>query len=242
MHRPLEQFEIRRFIPLHYNGWDLSFTNSSLYITAAALLTMLVLGLPFIRSRAIPGNWQAFAEILYGFIEDMVDSNIGHEGKRFYPFIFTMFFAVALMNLLGLLPYSFTATSHVVVTAALAGVVFIVITLAGLFKHGLHFFSLFLPSGTPWVLAPLMIVIEIFSYLSRPITLSVRLAANMIAGHILLKVLAGFIIMMGLAWGLIAPFPFLVLFTGFEIFVALLQAYIFAILTCAYVNGVLHLH
>lgn len=240
-HSPLHQFEIHPIIPINVAGIDISFTNSSLFM----VLTTLIVASFFImamRSRAlVPGRMQSMAEACYQFVATIVKENVGSEGRKYFPFIFSIFMFVVVGNLLGMLPYSFTITSHIIVTFALAIAIFIGVTVIALFRHGLHFFSFFLPKGTPWWLAPLMVVIELFAYLARPVSLSVRLAANMVAGHILLKVIAGFVVSMGLMWGWV-PIPFIVVLTGFEIFIALLQAYIFTILTCVYLNDAIHLH
>ena len=171
----------------------------------------------------------------------MLRQNTGNEGQPFFPFIFSLFMFILFANMFGLLPYSFTVTSHIAVTFAMAIVVIGGITLLGLFKHGLGWFKLFVPSGVPIVLLPLITVIEMISYLTRPLSLSVRLFANMLAGHTMLKVFAGFAIMLG-AWGGWAPFAFMIAFTGLEVLVAFLQAYVFAILTCIYLNDALHVH
>jgi F-type H+-transporting ATPase subunit a len=241
MHSPLAQFEIKPFIPLNLAGMDVSFTNASLFMVLAVGIILALCWLPFLRPKIVPGPMQSLAEMLFSLIDNMVEENVGHGGKRFVPFVFSLFLFVLFANLLGLTPYSFTTTSHIAVTFTLAILVFLVMTITGFVIHGAHFFSFFLPAGTPLWLAPLMIIIELFTYLSRPITLSVRLAANMVAGHVLLKVLAGFVLMMGLMWGWV-PLSFLVMFTGFELFVAVLQAYIFTILTCAYLNDAVHMH
>lgn len=242
MHNPLSQFEIRylaEFKPIE--GLNLSFSNSSLFmvVAVASIIALMVLST---RKRAlVPGRWQSVAEVMYEFVATMLKENVGTEGRQYFPLIFSLFMFILFCNLLGMLPYGFTVTSHVAVTFALAVLVFLGVTTIALVRHGFHFFAHFLPKGTPWWLAPLMIVIEIFAYLARPISLSVRLFANMMAGHVLLKVIAGFVVGMGLAWGWL-PLSFTVLLTGFEIFVAILQAYIFTILTCVYLNEAIHLH
>lgn len=241
-HNPLDQFKIQKLIELPpVAGFDISFTNSSLLMVIGVITVLAFLGLST-RSRAlIPGRWQAMAEMTYEFVNGMVKENVGHEGKKYFPFIFTLFIFVLFLNLLGLIPGAFTVTSHIIVTFALAAFIFVGVTLISIAKHGLHFFTAFLPPGTPWWLAPLMVVIEIFSYLSRPFSLSIRLAANMVAGHTLIKVMAGFVFAMSW-WGGWAPLAFITVFTGFEVLIAMLQAYIFAVLTCVYLHGALHLH
>lgn len=241
-HNPLDQFKIQPLVDLPtLAGFNISFTNSALMMVIAVLAVIAFLGLTT-RSRAlVPGRMQSMAELTYEFISGMVKDNVGHEGKKYFPFIFTLFIFILFCNLLGMIPFSFTATSHIIVTFALALIIFIGVTLIAIAKHGFHFFGSFLPAGTPWWLAPMMVIIEIFSYLSRPFSLSIRLAANMVAGHTLIKVMAGFIFAMSW-WGGWAPLAFITLFTGFEIFISILQAYIFTVLTCVYLHSALHLH
>jgi F-type H+-transporting ATPase subunit a len=174
-------------------------------------------------------------------ITGMLDQSVGAKGRKFVPLIFTLFMFILTCNLFGMIPYGFTVTSHISITFALAMMVFLLVTLVGIYLHGFHFFSLFLPAGTPWWLAPLMVVIELFAYLARPVSLSLRLAANMVAGHVLLKVIAGFVVSMAI-YLKILPIPFLVILIGFELFVAVLQAYIFTILSCVYLSDALNLH
>jgi len=237
---PLEQFEIHPIVPLRLGEIDISFTNSSLYMVLTVVLTagFVLLGM---RQRAIvPGRFQAAVELSYEFVANLLRDTVGNEGRKYFPFVFTIFMFVLFGNLLGMTPYSFTFTSHIVVTFALALVVFIGVTILGFAKHGFHFFSFFVPPGTPLPMWPLLIPIEVISYLSRPISLSVRLFANMLAGHTLLKVIAGFIGVLGVAG--VLPFAFVVVLTGLEILIAGLQAYAFTILTCLYINDALHLH
>lgn len=240
MASPLEQFEIKAIVPLQLGGMDVSFTNSSLYMVLTVVLTagFVLLGM---RQRAmVPGRFQVAVELSYEFVANLLRDTVGNEGRKYFPFVFTIFMFVLFGNLLGMTPYSFTFTSHIIVTFALAFVVFIGVTILGFAKHGFHFFSFFVPPGTPLPMWPLLIPIEIISYLSRPISLSVRLFANMLAGHTLLKVIAGFIGVLGVAG--ILPFAFVVVLTGLEILIACLQAYVFTILTCLYINDALHLH
>ena len=240
MASPLEQFEIHPIIPLQLGNVDVSFTNSSLYMVITLILAagFVILGM---RHRAlVPNRMQCAVELSYEFIANLLRDTVGNEGRKFFPFIFTLFMFILIGNLLGMTPYSFTFTSHIVVTFALAFTIFIGVTILGFAKHGLHFFSFFVPPGTPLPLYPLLIPIEVISYLSRPISLSVRLFANMLAGHTLLKVIAGFIAVLGVAG--ILPFAFVVVLTGLEILIAFLQAYVFAILTCLYINDALHMH
>lgn len=238
-HSPLAQFEVYPLVEFYVGGLNLSYTNASLAMTIALGLVGLVMILGNRKRALVPGRWQAANEILVEFVQDIATNNAGKEAMKYFPLIFTLFMFILFANLLGMVPGAFTSTSHIIVTFGMAAALFAAITLLGIFKHGLHFFSLFLPSGTPILLAPLMIGIEVISYFARPISLSIRLAANMLAGHILLKIMAGFV-----AVGLVGvfPFAFLVVFTGFELFVACLQAYIFTLLTCIYLNDALHLH
>lgn len=241
-HSPLEQFEINYLtdFPL-IAGHNLNVTNQALFMVIAVgvITAFLVLGM---KHRAlVPGRLQSMAELCYEMVAGMIKDNVGSEGRRYFPFIFSLFMFITFCNLLGMIPGSFTVTSHIAVTFALSAVVFVGVTVIGFAMHGLKFLGFFLPHGTPWWLAPLMIFIEVFSYLARPFSLSIRLAANMMAGHTMLKVIAGFVIALGwtLGW---APLAFLMVLTGFEIFVALLQAYIFTILTCVYLNDAIHMH
>jgi F-type H+-transporting ATPase subunit a len=238
---PLHQFEIHEIVPMKFLGVDVSFSNSSLFSITAFIVAFLFFIVALNRKEVIPSKGQMAAELVVDFVHDTFTGIVGEGHKKFFSLIFATFLFILFCNLLGMLPYSFTATSHIAVTFSLAIFLFIIITLVGFMRHGLHFCSLFLPKGTPSWLAPLMIVIELFTYLARPVSLSLRLAANMIAGHVLLKVIAGFVLMMPLyaKW---VPFPFMVVFIGFEFFVAMLQAYIFTILACVYLNDSLNLH
>ena len=238
---PLEQFEIHRLIPIEIGGVDVSFTNSSLWMVIAITLVTLFLTLSVRRRALVPGRWQSLAELAYEFIANMIRDNVGQEGRRFFPFIFTLFMFILFGNMLGLIPYSFTYTSHIIVTATLALTVFLGITIVGIVRHGLRFFTFFMPQGAPAAMMPLMIPIEILSYLSRPVSLSIRLFANMMAGHTMLKVFAGFVVVLGLFGGW-APLLVDVALTGFELLIAFLQAYVFTILTCLYLNDTIHLH
>jgi F-type H+-transporting ATPase subunit a len=238
---PLEQFLVKPLIPLKMGGYDITFTNSSLFMvltTAAALCFQYAA----VRGdKVIPSRIQSLFEMTYDFIGSMVKDNLGVEGKKYFPFIFSLFLFVLFGNLWGMVPYSFTFTSHIIVTFALSLTVFITVTIIGLVKHGFKFFRLFFPEGVPWAIAPILIPIEIIAYCFRPITLAIRLFANMMAGHMVLKLFGGFTVAMGFL-GFWAPFTFLIFFTAFEIFVALLQAYVFTILTCIYLHDSLHLH
>ncbi len=239
-HSPLEQFKIHHLVEMELGGVDVSFTNSALCMVIVATAVTLLLTLGPRKRALVPGRWQSIAELSYEFIANMVRENIGAEGRRYFPVIFTLFMFVLFGNMLGMMPYSFTFTSHIIVTFGLALTVFIGVTVLGIVKHGVKFLGFFVPGGTPVLMWPLMIPIEVISYLSRPISLSVRLFANMTAGHTLLKVFAGFIVTMGIAG--IVPFAFVVALTGLEFLIAFLQAYVFTILTCIYINDALHLH
>jgi len=241
MPNPMHQFEIKRLINLEFLGLDASFTNSSLFmvIAIAGISFLTIWGM---RGRAlVPTRMQSVAEITYEFVANMVRDNVGSAGQKYFPFIFSLFMFVLFCNMLGMIPYSFTVTSHIIVTFALAAIVFIGVTIIGFAKHGLGFLKFFVPSGVPVALLPLLVVIEVISYLTRPISLSVRLFANMMAGHTMLKVFGAFVVGLGLIGGW-APLAFMVAFTGLEILVAFLQAYVFAILTCIYLNDALHMH
>ena len=238
---PMHQFEIKRLVPFELFGFDASFTNSALYmVIAATLITLFTVYA--MRGRAlVPSRLQSVAEISYEFVANMVRQNVGTDGMKYFPFIFTLFMFVLALNMLGMLPYSFTVTSHIIVTFALAAFIFIAVTVLGFIKHGVGFLKFFVPSGVPVVMLPLLVIIELISYLTRPISLSVRLFANMMAGHTMLKVFGAFVVALGFLGGW-APLAFMVAFTGLEILVAFLQAYVFAILTCIYLNDALHMH
>ncbi|MBO6521315.1 MAG: F0F1 ATP synthase subunit A [Rhodospirillales bacterium] len=238
---PLAQFEIKTLVDINVAGIDASFTNSSLFmvLTVATVTLFLVGGMR--KSALIPGRWQSMAELSYVFIANMLKDTVGSEGRPYFPFVFTIFMFVLVGNMWGMMPYSFTFTSHIAVTFAMAFFIFVGVTLIAIAKHKLHFLAFFMPPGVPMYMAPLLVPIEIISYLSRPISLSVRLFANMLAGHTLLKVFAGFIISLGIAAGWL-PFVFVVALTGLEFVIAFLQAFVFTILTCLYLNDALHLH
>jgi len=238
--QPLEQFKIERLIPIHIGGLDVSYTNAALLMTVAvALITaLLVLGT---RNRAlVPGRWQSIAEMSYEFVADMVETNVGHGGREFFPFVFTLFMFILFANFLGMIPYSYTVTSQIVVTFALAAVVFIGVTIIGIVRHGFRFLRLFVPQGVPAALLLLLVPIELLSYFIRPFTLAIRLFANMLAGHTMLAIFAGFAASIGLLG--ILPLGIDVLLVALEILVAALQAYVFAILTCLYLSDAIHLH
>ncbi|MDB2391212.1 F0F1 ATP synthase subunit A [Alphaproteobacteria bacterium] len=247
MHSPVAQFEIKPIFDLSIGGQDVSFTNSSLFMLLAIVVSSVFLVSAMRKRELIPGRMQGLAEMMYEFVADMVRSNVGNEGRPYFPFIFTLFVFLLFGNLLGLIPYSYTFTSQIVVTFVMAAFVFLALTVLALFKHGLHFFSFFVPAGAPKALIPFLIIIEVISYFVRPVSLSVRLFANMLAGHTMLKVFAGLAVMIsgvgGAAMaGSVFPFIALIGLTGLEVLVAVLQAYVFTILTCMYLNDALHLH
>jgi F-type H+-transporting ATPase subunit a len=228
-------------VHLNLFGLDVSFTNSSLFmlIAIAVITWLLVYGM---RERAlVPGRLQSVAELSYEFVANMVRENTGREGMQYFPFIFSLFIFILTLNMLGMVPYSFTVTSHIIVTFALAAMVFLFVLIVGFVKNGPGFVKLFVPTGVPVALLPLITVLEVFSFLIRPISLSVRLFANMMAGHMMLKVFAAFVVGLGLLGGW-APLLFMVAFTGLEFLVAFLQAFVFTVLTCIYLNDALHMH
>ena len=240
-HSPLAQFAIEPIAPIHIGGLDASFTNSSLWmvITVAAITVFMLLGT---RKQAIvPGRWQSLCEGMYDFVSGLLKENVGNEGRQYFPFVFSLFMFILFANLFGLVPYSFTVTSHIIVTAAMALFVFFMVTLIGIARHGLHFFSYFVPKGAPIALIPVMIPIEILSYFIRPLSLSVRLFANMVAGHVMLTVVGGFVFALGI-WAGWIPLAFVTVLFGLELLIACLQAYVFTILTCIYLNDALHMH
>lgn len=238
---PLEQFIIKPIVPIKLGSLDVSFSNSAAFMVLALALSVFVMVWGVRRQSMIPGRMQSLAEILYEFVAGMLKENVGAEGRRYLPFVFSLFMFVLLGNVLGMIPYGFTYTSHIVVTFGLAMIVFVAVTLIGIMRHGLHFFSLFVPQSAPWWLLPIIVPIELISYMSRPISLSVRLFANMLAGHTMMKVFAGFVIALGFIGGWL-PLALIVALTGFELGVAMLQAYVFSLLTCIYLKDVIHLH
>jgi F-type H+-transporting ATPase subunit a len=239
---PMHQFQVYKIGPeIKIAGTDLSFTNASLFMLLSALTICIVLFLGTKKKKIIPDKFQLISEMFYNFIAKMISDTAGSNAKPYFPFIFSLFMFVLFCNMLGMLPYSFTVTSHIIVTLLLAIFIFIAVTIIGFLKHGFGYLKLFVPSGVPAILLPLITVIEIISYLSRPVSLSVRLFANMMAGHTMLKVFGGFVISLGVLGGWL-PLGFSVALTGLEILVAFLQAYVFAILTCIYLNDALNLH
>ena len=241
-HSPLEQFKVQYFTDVpEVFGANLNFSNSAMFMVFVVVAISAFLIVSMKKRELVPGRWQSMAELTYELVANTIKDNVGNEGRAYFPLIFSLFMFVLFCNLFGMLPYSFTVTSHISITFALASLIFIGVTVLALVKHGTKFFGFFLPHGTPWWMAPLMFFIELFAYLARPVSLSIRLAANMMAGHTMLKVIAGFVVSLGwtLGW---APLGMLVVLTGFEIFVAILQAYIFTVLTCVYLNDAIHLH
>ncbi|GEQ98004.1 ATP synthase subunit a [Iodidimonas gelatinilytica] len=246
MANPLEQFEIHPAAPLSIAGVDASLTNAGIFMLISSLSVAVFVLMGVRRSNVVPGRWQSMVELCYEFIAGMVKENIGQKGRAYVPFVFTLFMFILAGNLIGLLPYSFTVTSHLAVTFAFAGLIFLATIVIGFINHGAHFLGMFVPKDTPILLMPLIIVIEVISFLSRPITHSVRLFANMTAGHILLKVFAGFIVSLLLAGGVLSgisvlPALMIVILNALELLVAVVQAYVFALLTCVYLNDAVNL-
>ncbi|HJQ58381.1 MAG TPA: F0F1 ATP synthase subunit A [Vineibacter sp.] len=240
MASPIDQFKIQPLIPLKLGGLDISFTNSSLWMTIAVAVVTLFLVMGTRQRALVPGRWQSMAEMSYQFVGNLLTEQVGAGGRAYFPFIFTLFMFILAGNMLGMIPYSFTFTSHIIVTFGMAIVVFLGVTLIGFIKHGVHFLSFFVPKGVPAAMLILIIPIEILSYLTRPVSLSIRLFANMMAGHTMLKVFSGFVVALGVLGGW-APLAVNVALTGFELLVAFLQAYVFTILTCIYLNDALHM-
>ena len=239
---PMHQFNVYKIGPeIKINGIDLSFTNASLFMLISGIFISLFLLLGTKDRKIVPGKFQVISEMLYNFISKMISDTAGKKAKPYFSFIFSLFIFVLFCNMVGMLPYSFTVTSHIIVTLAFAMFIFIGVTILGFVIHGFKYLKIFVPSGVPMVLLPIISIIEIISYLSRPVSLSVRLFANMMAGHTMLKVFGGFVISLGLIGGWL-PLSFSVALTGLEILVAFLQAYVFAILTCIYLNDALNLH
>lgn len=236
----MEQFEINRLAELEIFGVDASFTNSSLFMVLGVGLIVGFLALSMNRRSLVPTRMQSVAELSYEFIANMVRENVGQAGMKYFPFVFSLFMFILVLNLIGMIPYTFTVTSHIVVTFALAAMVFLIVTGIGFARHGFGYLKLFVPEGVPFWLMPLIVPIELISYLIRPVSLSVRLFANMMAGHTMLKVFAGFVVSLGV-FGF-APLLFTVAFTGLEFLVAFLQAFIFTVLTCIYLNDAVNMH
>ena len=241
---PIHQFEIQRLVPLKLFGYDVSFTNSALFMLVAVVLSAGLLIYAMRDGSLVPRRLQSTAEIGYEFIANMVRDSAGEQGMKFFPLIFTLFAFIFTCNMLGMIPGAFTVTSHIIVTAALAAIVFLTVLVVGFAKNGLHFLKLFVPSGVPIYILPLVTLIEIISFLSRPVSHSVRLFANMLAGHITLKVFGGFVVMLlgAGSFAVLSPLPLLaaIALTALEFLVAFLQAYVFTMLTCMYLNDALH--
>lgn len=244
---PISQFEIKKIADLKIGNYDLSFTNSSLMMLVSVGLIFFWLYLATSKRSLIPGRGQSIAELSYEFIGDMIRSTAGSDGLKFFPFVFSLFVFILFANLLGMIPFFFTTTSHIIVTFVLAMMVILLVLGYGLYKHGLGFFKLFWPSGVPMAILPFVSLLEVISFISRPISLSVRLWANMLAGHILLKLFAGFAVMLVTAFGLfpgvlgaLIPFSMTAALIPLEFLVAFVQAYVFALLTCVYLSDALH--
>lgn len=243
---PIHQFQINKIATLgQIGGHEIAFTNSALFmVIAVAGITALMLGTTGRRSL-VPGRLQSIAELSYEFVADTLKSSAGNEGMKFFPLVFSLFMFILVANVVGIIPYAFTVTSHIVITASLALLVFLTVIVYGIYKNGFRFLKLFVPSGIPIYILPLIVLIEIMSFLSRPISHSVRLFANMLAGHITLKVFGGFVTMLGgfgiAGWlGATLPLAMTVALTALELLVAFLQAYVFTILTCIYLNDAIH--
>jgi|SRR5271157_625060 len=243
---PIEQFNIEKIFTIgHIGNQEIAFTNSSAYMFGTvALVSLLMIG-GVAGKQLVPGRIQSMAEISYEFVASTVRSSAGSEGMKFFPLVFSLFMFIGISNIIGIIPYTFTVSSHIIITAALALLVFLTVLIYGFYKNGLKFFKLFVPSGVPIVILPLVVMIEIISFLSRPVSHSVRLFANMLAGHITLKVFASFVTMLGafgaVGWlGAVLPLALVVALTALELLVAFLQAYVFTILTCIYINDAIH--
>jgi F-type H+-transporting ATPase subunit a len=237
---PLRQFTVKTWIPLNLWGLDLSLTNSAFFMVLAALLPMLFFKVALRKESMVPSLLQLAAEAPFEFVSSMLQEANGDKGKPFFPVMFTLFIFLLMGNMLGMIPGAFTFTSQIVVTFGIALLVFFFITIVGLIRHGWRFLGIFLPHGVPWIMAPLFIPIEIISYLSRPLSLSVRLFANVMAGHAMMKIFAYFTLSIGVLG--IAPFLINVALTGFEFLVAFLQAYVFTVLCCIYLHDALYVH
>ena len=241
---PLHQFEIKELASFNVAGFDIALTNQSLWMLIATATVMLFFALGLRKRNTIPSRMQSIVELSYEFIKDLTVSTTGMKGLKFVPLIFTVFFFVAANNALGMLPGSYTSTSQISITFAMGIAVFLMVWIVGFYNHGLKFFKLFAPEGTPLLLMPLIVILELISFFARPCTLAVRLAANMIAGHILLKVFASFAVMLA-GWAAVSavlPAGILLGIMALELMVAFLQAYIFTILTCVYLNDAINLH
>ncbi|MCM0751982.1 F0F1 ATP synthase subunit A [Brucella pseudogrignonensis] len=243
---PIEQFAIRPIVELGtLGGQQIVFTNSALYMLLTVTVAAGFLFLASRRNRVVHGRWQSSVEMLYEFVSKTIRENAGEHGMKFFPLVFSLFMFILVANLIGMFPYAFTVTSHIIVTFALAMLVFLTVTIYGLVRHGFKFFKLFMPAGVPMILAPIIVPIEVMSYISRPISHSVRLFAVMLAGHITLKVFAGFVVGLGSlgTMGLLSavlPLAMTVALTALELLMAIIQAYVFTMLSCMYLNDALH--
>jgi F-type H+-transporting ATPase subunit a len=242
---PIHQFQINKIVPIEFGGYDFSFTNSSLFMVATVGLASVFLYLATAGRSLIPGRLQSISEMAYEFVASTLKDSAGTAGMKFFPLVFSLFMFVLVANLLGMIPYFFTVTSHLIVTFAMAMLVILTVVGYGFYKHGFKFLNLFVPHGVPGILVPLVVMIEVISFLSRPISLSVRLFANMLAGHITLKVFSGFVVSLSALGftgilGAILPLAMTVALTGLEFLVAFLQAYVFTVLTCMYLNDAIH--
>lgn len=242
---PIHQFHINTIVPIRVGGLDLSFTNSALFMVLTVAAATLFLTWATTSRALVPSRSQSVAEMLYEFVADTLKGAAGSEGMKFFPLVFALFSFVLFANLFGMVPYFFTVTSHIIVTFALAMLVILTVVIYGIWRHGLHFFGLFVPHGVPGYLIPLVTAIEVISFVSRPISLSVRLFANMLAGHITLKVFAGFVATLGALGGIgivgsLLPLAMTIALTALEFLVAFLQAYVFTVLTCMYLNDAIH--
>jgi F-type H+-transporting ATPase subunit a len=245
LYDPIHQFRIESLIPIQIGGLNLSFTNSALFMTFTVIGASAFLILSTRGRGLVPSRWQSAAELTYEFMAQTLRDSAGSEGMKFFPFVFTVFMFVLFGNMWGMFPYFFEVTAQIIITGAMAIVVILLVVVVGFWKHGLHFLKLFVPSGVPAAILPFMVVIEVISFLSRPVSLSIRLFANMLAGHITLKVFAGFVTALGslgvIGWfGALLPLAMVIALTALEFLVAALQAYVFAILTCLYLNDALH--
>ena len=245
---PLDQFNIYNYLSFSIKSYDISITNSTIFIFVCIYILKKFFKVSLSDSKLVPNNWQFFVEQFYNFIVDMVDSGIlDKKGRKYVSFAFTLFIFLVTLNLLGMIPFSFTVTSHLIVTVSFSVTIFIFVTIIGILRHKLHFFSFFLPEGVPPLLIPLFVPIEFFSYCSRSISLGVRLFANLMSGHALLKILAGFAVQMlqaSIVMSVFSTLPILLLvaLTVLEVVVAIIQAYIFTILTIMYLNDAINLH
>lgn len=242
---PIHQFQIQKIFPIEVGGMDFSFTNSSLFMVLTVAATSAFLIFSTSGRGLVPSRVQSVSEMMYEFVASTLRSSAGTEGMRFFPLVFSLFMFVLVANLFGMFPYFFTITSHIIVTFALAMLVILTVIIYGFMKNGMKFLKLFVPSGVPGALIPLVTLIEVISFLSRPISLSVRLFANMLAGHITLKVFSGFVVSLGAMgavgiFGAILPLGMTVALTALEFLVAFLQAYVFTVLTCMYLNDAIH--